>query len=230
MRRRYVILNILIIHNLIMKVPIILILFFAAAVQANPALDDLVSRLQNKYDSLEALKASFTQSYQSKRFSDRIIEKGIVYFQKGGLMRWEYQQPEKKIFVCDGNHYFFYVVEDRQVIKADASGEDQRSPALFLAGRGNFVKDFRAEWADQRQGSHLIKLIPVQPQPDFMYLIVDVDPVGGLILRLLVVDVYENRTEYTFQQIQENPRLPSGFFAFEPPKGTEVLYQRGEAE
>ena len=145
-------------------------------------------------------------------------------------MRWEYQEPEKKIFVCDGNHYFYYVVEDKQVIQADADPEDRHSPALFLAGRGDFAKDFRAEWADQRPGSHLIKLIPLKVQPDFEYMIVDVDPIGGLILRLLVVDVYENRTEYTFRQIQENPKLPDGFFSFQPPKGTEVLYQQGDAE
>jgi len=213
-----------------MRLTSIVILFMAMTLHANPALDQLVSKLQSKYVSLDGLKASFTQSYQSKRFSDKITEKGIVFFRKGGLMRWEYQEPEKKIFVCDGTHYFYYVVEDKQVIKADADGEDQRSPALFLAGRGNFVKDFRAEWADQRPGSHLIKLIPVQSQSDFKYMIVDVDPVAGLILRLLVVDAYENRTEYTFQQIQENPKLPEGFFAFQPPKGTEVLYQQGEAE
>ncbi len=213
-----------------MKLTWILILFMAATLHANPALDQLVSKLQSKYVSLDGLKASFTQSYQSKRFSDKITEKGTVYFRKGGLMRWEYQEPEKKIFVCDGNHYFYYVVEDKQVIKADADQEDRHSPALFLAGRGSFAKDFRAEWADQRPGSHLIKLIPVTLQPDFEYMIVDVDPVGGLILRLLVVDVYENRTEYTFQQIQENPKLPDGFFAFQPPKGTEVLYQQGDEE
>lgn len=213
-----------------MKFTPIIILFLGMTLHANPALDQLVSKLQSKYVSLEGLKASFTQSYQSKRFSDKITEKGVVYFRKGGLMRWEYQEPEKKIFVCDGTHYFYYVVEDKQVIKADADRKDQRSPALFLAGRGDFVKDFRAEWADQRPGSHLIKLIPVQPQADFKYMIADVDPVGGLILRLLVVDAYENRTEYTFQQIQENPNLPDGFFAFQPPKGTEVLYQQEETE
>ncbi len=169
---------------------------------------------------------------RTKVVIDRLVEKGIVYFHKGGLMKWQYSEPERKVFLSDGLFYMYYVEEDKQLVKVPVEeDEDQRSPALFLAGRGNFQQDFRAEWSDPRSGSHLIKLTPLKPQSDFAYLVVDVDPVSGLIQRLLVVDPYDNRTEYTFQQIEENPKLPSNFFAFQPPPGTDIIYQRGnEAE
>lgn len=214
--------------------PIFLVLLVLASIPlyADTRLDDLVTKLQKKYESLESLKADFTQTYQSKRFSDRLVEKGIVYFHRGGLMKWQYSEPESKVFVSDGLFFMYYVEEDKQLVKVPVEeDEDQRSPALFLAGRGSFQHDFRAEWSDPRAGSHLIKLTPLKPQTDFAYLVVDVDPLTGLILRLLVVDPYDNRTEYTFRQIEENPKLPSNFFAFQPPPGTDVIYQRGnEAE
>ena len=196
---------------------------------ADAKLDELVEKLQKKYENLEGLKADFTQTYQSKRFSDRLVEKGTVYFRKGGLMKWEYIQPERKIFLSDGKFYLYYVEQDKQLVKVPfQESDDQRSPALFLAGRGNFQRDFRAEWADPRPGSHLVKLVPLKPQPDFEYLIVDVDPVKGLIQRLIVVDSYDNRTEYAFQKLQENPELPPHFFGFVPPPGTDIIYQRDD--
>lgn len=209
---------------------ICLLLLLASSLSADARLDEIMQKMQKKYENLTTLKAEFTQSYQSKRFSDRMSESGVVYFSKGGLMKWEYQKPESKMFLCDGRYYFYYVPEDKQVMKASADKTDQHSPMLFLAGRGNFLKDFRPEWADPRAGSHLVKLTPTAPQPDFHHLIVDVDPVNGYILRLLVVDAYDNRTEYTFQQFSENPELPSNFFAFQPPPGTDIIYQRGESD
>jgi outer membrane lipoprotein carrier protein len=159
-----------------------------------------------------------------------MVEKGIVYFRKGGLMRWEYKQPEDKVFISDGVFYYYYVPQDKQVIKVPANQkEDQRSPTLFLAGRGDFLRDFKAEWADPRKGSSQIKLTPIQSQPDFKYLLVDADA-QGLILRLQVVDSFDNRTDYRFQNIEENPKLPEQYFAFNAPPGTDVIFQRPESE
>lgn len=213
-----------------MKKWLLFFLLFAKFASADVTLPQLVQKLQSKYETLDSLKANFTQSYTSKRFSEKMVEKGIVYFRKGGLMKWEYKAPEPKVFLSDGTYYYYYLIEDKQVVKAVAEqGTDQHSPTLFLAGRGNFLKDFRAEWADPRPGTHLLKLTPLRSQPDFKYLIVDVDPVSGVILGLVVVDPYENRTEYRFESIQENPKLPPDFFTFHQPAGTEVIFQQGES-
>ena len=207
----------------------LLLLLLTSSSYADASLQQLMNQMQQRYENLETLKAHFIQSYQSKRFSDRISEKGVVYFRKGGLMKWEYQEPEPKIFISDGLYYFYYVPADKQVIKAAAESDQKYAPTLFLAGRGNFLKDFRPEWADPRPDSHLVKLTPVERQSDFQYMIVDIDPVRGYIMRLIVVDPYDNKTEYKFDQIQENPDLPSSFFVFQPPPGTDVIYQRNES-
>jgi outer membrane lipoprotein carrier protein len=198
---------------------------------ADASLDSVVDKLQKKYQNMESFQANFTQSYQSQRFSGSTqTESGVVYLRKGGLMKWEYQKPERKIFVSDGLFYFYYVPQDKQVVKSPVDNHNQQSPALFLAGRGNFAKDFKAQWADPRPGTRLVKLIPVKEQPDFEYLIVDVDPVRDLVLRLVVVDSYDNRTEFRFTNIRENPSLPSNFFVFQTPPGTDVILQRREAD
>jgi outer membrane lipoprotein carrier protein len=201
--------------------------------RSETSLETLVAGLQKTYNDMESLQANFLQTYQSKRFTDsEMSEKGVVYLKKGGLMRWEYREPEKKVFISDGFFYYYYVPADKQIVKTPVDRDvNRQSPALFLTGRGDFVKDFRAEWADPRPGSNLVKLIPVQAQPDFDYLIVQIDPVRNLILRLLVVDSLDNRTEYRFTDIRENPPLPANFFKFQAPPGTDVIFQgTGEKE
>ena len=214
-----------------MKRLVLALCLLAGSLWGETTPEGLVQKMQTKYRSLESLKASFTQTYRSNRFSETQTERGIAYFKRGGLMKWEYQEPEKKLFVSDGMFYMYYVAEDKQMVKTPVhASSNQHSPAQFLAGRGDFVKDFRAEWSDPRPGSHLLKLTPLNPQPDFRQLIVDVDPITGLILKLTVVDEYGNRTEYAFQQIQENVSLPSNFFNFVPPPGTDVIFERQETE
>lgn len=217
-----------------MWILILFLIFFGSfSASADDSLQSLMQKMQSRYETLGSLKANFTQTYESRRFSDQLMEKGIVYFRKGGLMRWEYKEPEDKIFVSDGIFYYYYVPQDHQVIKVPVDQKtDQRSPTLFLAGRGDFLRDFKAEWADPRKGSgqSQIKLTPIKPQPDFKYLLVDVDRSKGLILRLQVVDSFDNRTDYRFQNIEEDPKLPDQYFAFKAPPGTDVIFQRPESE
>lgn len=208
-----------------------LLLFVCVTGWADSTPQELAQKLQHKYETLNGFKASFQQSYRSKRFSETMTESGTVYFQKGGQMKWEYERPEKKLFLSDGMFYYYYVAEDKQMVKSPVDNKvDQHSPAMFLAGRGNFVKDFKVDWSDPRPGSHLLKLTPVKPQPDFKFLVVDVDPITGIILQLTVVDEYENRTDYEFHEIQENPKLPPNFFSFIPPPGTDVIFERRDTE
>jgi len=50
-------------------------------------------------------------------------------------MRWEYERPEKDLFLVDGKTAWFYVPADHTVTRVPAKqSEDLRTPLALLAG------------------------------------------------------------------------------------------------
>src|SRR5712671_6383154 len=95
----------------------------------------LVARLEARYRSAGTLQATFLERYSENGHIVR-IEAGIAYFRRPGKMRWEYNSPEKNLFLVDGKTAWFYVPADHTVtrVAAKQSG-DLRTPLALLAGQ-----------------------------------------------------------------------------------------------
>lgn len=53
-------------------------------------------------------------------------------------MRWEYESPEKKLFVVDGKNTWFYVPYDHTVTKVPVNeSSDWRTPLALLTGKAD---------------------------------------------------------------------------------------------
>src|SRR5690242_8177485 len=74
----------------------------------------LIDGLQNRYGKMKGLAADFTQLYHD-RSGRQLREQGMLLLKKPGKMRWEYRQPEQKLFLTDGKKVYFYVPAERQV-------------------------------------------------------------------------------------------------------------------
>jgi outer membrane lipoprotein carrier protein len=63
------------------------------------------------------------------------VEAGTAYFRRAGKMRWEYEFPEKNLFLVDGKSAWFYVPADHTVFRVPAKeSTDWRTPLALLAG------------------------------------------------------------------------------------------------
>src|SRR5579863_8821654 len=62
--------------------------------------EEYVSRLETSYRDVKTLRAEFVQTYLGGGRTR--VESGTVYFARGGKMRWEYREPEEKLFLSDG--------------------------------------------------------------------------------------------------------------------------------
>src|SRR5581483_11574274 len=64
-------------------------------------LSALIDGLQNKYSRMVGLAADFTQVYAGAD-GRTVSEAGHLALKRPGKARWEYTQPERKLFVSDG--------------------------------------------------------------------------------------------------------------------------------
>jgi outer membrane lipoprotein carrier protein len=188
----------------------------------------LATALQRRYDTVRDFSADFEHRYRGGVLKRETVERGIVLIKKPGKMRWEYTAPERKLFVSNGTRMYFFVPADKQVTVSDVPEESAApTPALFLAGRGNLLRDFKASFADVPEGflpgSRALRLEPVSPQNDYEWLVLVVDQTSLLLRGLVAVDAQGGTSTFTFMGLEENIGPADLRFEFEVPRGVDVV-------
>jgi outer membrane lipoprotein carrier protein len=199
---------------------------------------DLVHRLEARYRSAKTLQATFLQRYIEDGREVR-SESGIAYFRRPGRMRWEYEVPEKNVFLVDGKTAWFYVPADHTVTRVPAKqSTDLRTPLALLAGEmkvsrvcagveasteapknhGDIVLSCKPREADhssdrQRDSS-------AQPQNAILF---EIAPDTGELMRLLVPDPGGITIEFRFANWRIDPPMPDSIFRFAPPPGVAIV-------
>lgn len=192
-----------------------------ARAQAPDAAEALARRIDKRHQSLGDLTARFVQTYRSGLMQRQVVESGIVSIKRPGRMRWEYRQPEKKLFVADGQTFYFYVPADRQVIVTKPGGE-RGIPALLLAGRGSILTEFTVALEKAPPGVQRLRLTPRKPDPEVETVYLEVDG-SDRVHAIEVLDPQGNQSRFLFEDIKENVGLRDGLFRFRIPPGVEVV-------
>lgn len=197
-----------------------------AAAQPPSSAEDIAARLQKKYETVRDFSASFTHQHEGGALRRKYLEQGTVYVKKPGRMRWEYTSPEKKLFVSDGTRLYDHDPASNQVTVADLpQGDDAASPALFLAGRGNIVRDFNISFAKTGgAGVYALRLQPKRPQDAFDWLELVVDRESLELRSLTALEAQGARSTFVFTNMKENVGLPDKMFEFQIPRGAQVIH------
>jgi outer membrane lipoprotein carrier protein len=195
------------------------------AAQTGQSAEALARALQARYQSVRDFTADFVQTYRGGVLRTETRERGTVAVKKPGRMRWVYTSPERKEFVSDGQKMYSYIPEDRQVLVSDVPGDDEAPTAvLFLAGKGDLVKDFTAATAPSPvSGSVGLKLTPRRSEPAYEHLVVAVDPETLQIRALTTRDRQGGESTIRFENLQENKGISDKDFAFRIPRGVDVI-------
>ena len=199
---------------------------------AEPTAAELAHSLQRKYDSVRDFSADFVHNYKSGALRKQLTEKGHLLIKKPGKMRWQYVSPEEKLFVSDGVKIYSYIPQDKQVVVSTVPSDDTASaPALFLAGKGNLIRDFTPTStevpAGMPPGSKALKLVPKTLQPDYDWIVLVIDQ-GTLGLRgLMSTDAQGGTSTFSFANLKENVNLADKEFTFKMPRGVDVVTDAG---
>ena len=206
--------------------PVVLAILPAIAVaQSRPAATETARALQQRYDRVKDFSADFTHTYEGGVLKRKTTERGTVQIKKPGKMRWDYLAPEKKLFVSDGRMIYSWVPADKQVIRSPVPSEDEATTAvLFLAGKGNLLRDFNISYAETSLADAVaLRLDPRQKQRDYDWLVVVVDRASHQIRALTAADRQGGRSTFEFRNYRENTGVGDDAFNFKIPKGADVI-------
>ena len=192
------------------------------------AAPELAQQLQKKYDGIRDFTADFVHAYEGGVLRKQITERGRLIIKKPGKMRWDYSAPDQKLFVSDGVKMYSYIPQDKQVIVSNVPQQDEAAtPTLFLAGKGNLVRDFTPSIVPLPKGmpagSVALKLVPKSTQRDYDWLVLVVDPATLDIRGLVTVDAEGGTSSFTFTNLKTNTNPSDKEFAFKIPRGVDVV-------
>lgn len=200
-----------------------MILGAAAALLLASASPEVLPRVQAWLDGTRTLEGNFEQTLESGVVDSGLTERGKVYLERPGKMRWDYRDPEVKVALVVGERTELYLAEDRQLVRGSLADQNALLPAL-LAGKGRIGDLFEADDAGPGpQGARRLRLRPREAGGAVEEIVLVVDPGDGSLSGAEVLDAAGNRTAFRFSGWKRNGKLPAGIFAFDPPPGTEFV-------
>jgi outer membrane lipoprotein carrier protein len=197
----------------------------------------IARELQAAYEDTAGLVADFRQHTVMSMSHRGKSGSGTVVFLKPGHMRWDYYAPDRQVLISDGQTITMYFEKTKQMIVTAAKEYLQSDVTYaFFAGQGNIMEDFTISAADDLQDaatdSRVIQLVPKDVHPQISRLYVWVAADTSLITRIRMIDHFDTVTDLYFDNIKRlrakdknGSALDPQLFTFDPPPGTEIIYQ-----
>src|SRR5271170_4372305 len=203
-----------------------------------------VKRFEATYRSENTLQATFLESYTENGRVAR-TEAGTAYFRRPGKMRWEYESPERDVFLVDGKTAWFYVPGDHTVLRVPAKqSTDWRTPLALLAGEMKVSRvcakvdlagrekaaseqnvvlrcELRGAKSDRSGTDSGAEATPAGGEGDTVFFEIARDT--GELARLLVRQSGGVQVEFRFANWRMNPTMPDSAFRFEVPAGVAIV-------
>jgi outer membrane lipoprotein carrier protein len=188
---------------------------------------EVALRIENTLRSYQSLQANFEQLYYSATVSTPLHEKGKLYFKKPNLMKWEYQDPEEKVFLIKDDFFWDYNKEEKQLIKYDLSRGEQNTEVLFLlSGQVALLDNYSVElnpFPTENANTIQLKRTPKDEEGADTFLLLEIDEKTWFIQKLISFDWAGNKTEFRFSRIKTNVNLPNKTFELRLPSDVEII-------
>lgn len=164
--------------------------------------------IEKELASLQSFKAEFEQIFSYTGSKEQIREKGKIYFKKPSLFRWEYTEPEKKIFILKGDEIITFI-PDEGIVKRETIPDDMID-ILSLVITGKVSEDFDIKEKD---------CLPAQCFVLFPKKLRDFNSVEIMYfrneLKEIIVKFDYSENKIIFKNFLKNTKIPEKIFNFE---------------
>ncbi|MBU0543803.1 MAG: outer membrane lipoprotein carrier protein LolA [Proteobacteria bacterium] len=184
--------------------------------------DDVITKIENRY-SVPGFSARFIQESTLKAMEITDIATGKMFVKRPGMMRWEYEKPEKQVVVTDGESLWIYRPGENQVMVGKA-------PEFFGTGKGaTFLSDIRiirrnfsVSINKDKDGYIVLELLPKEKKADVARIYISILKRDYEISRIGINNSYGDVTVIDLFDSQF-VTSPDSAFRFTIPKGVEVI-------
>lgn len=179
------------------------------------------------YHKVRTLAGYFLEKYTSGGLG-LVVESGTLYFEKPGRMRWDYDSPETKMFLDDGENIWFYVPADHTASRTPAKqSTDWRTPLALLAGKANLERLCGSlSLANGSEAGNRDSVLICKPRKAdegaFTQVLLELNSQSQLV-RLDVRQPGDLEMDFHFGDWHENAPIEESKFHFEPPRGVAIV-------
>jgi outer membrane lipoprotein carrier protein len=208
---------------------VLAVLLLSGAARAATA-QETAANLEKALRKVRTLQARFEQLYFSISVTEPLRERGDLFLQRPDRMRWQYKDPQEKVFLYTGGLLQVYVAEDKQLTRSRVSPESYDTDILgIFLGTKSFRDLYTVEDTRFPTDSSRVRQIKLTPKEegDYSHILLEVDDRTWLLRRAIFFEWAGNKREFIFSRLRTNAALPARTFELKVPPGTEVIDESG---
>lgn len=183
----------------------------------------VLARLDRAQANIKTLTAEVVETRTLAILSRPEVLRGQMSFERPGKIRWEYSQPEKRIYVLADGHLTGWIPSKNQVEKINIRRYEERVRRMVAFGQDSksLLKDFQITWVADNSlaGTDELSLIPKSRRlrKRIQELRFWVDRANALPRRIEYQTSDGNKVLLDFRAVTINSTLPKDTFALDVP-------------
>jgi outer membrane lipoprotein carrier protein len=188
-----------------------------------------IKKVIRHYNEVSSVRMAVKKSVYMALMGDTKASEGEAVYAKGRL-RLEMKEPESSLIVMDSNTIWVVTPgaepNKPQVAKITAKDlrKQSRAPLAVLLSREEAWKEFKVVKSEDTDHGKRYWLEPKDPKkwPDMRKISLTLAKSGKRLVQLSYEDELENKTEFEFNNITTDQKLPANTFKYFPPRDAEV--------
>jgi outer membrane lipoprotein-sorting protein len=227
-------------HGAIMKrallSPILLLIATAAFAQSNPALERVLTEMDQAAAAFKSLQADFTWDQFQKVVNETDTQKGTIFYRKTGNgieMKADITQPDKKVVLYSGGKVQVYQPKIEQVTEYDSAKNKETFESFLVLGFGGRGHDLPNQFVVNYGGDQTIsgiktaklELTPKSEKVRGMFdkIILWIDPARGISVQQQFFEPTGDYRLAKYSNINTKVSLPGKFFKLQTNNKTKFI-------
>jgi outer membrane lipoprotein carrier protein len=182
---------------------------------------DPIKQLNDFHHKVKSFQAHFTQQVLDAQGELQQEAQGLLYIQRPGRFRWDYQTPYEQLILADGKKLWIYDVDLEQVTVKNIDEALGQTPAMMLSGDDELEGTFNISALPSEEGLDWVALTPKSKDSSFVRMTLGF--LNGELIGMMLEDSFSQLTSVRFSNTTRNAVITNDMFEFTAPDGVDVI-------